>query len=300
VLRTPEGTNLGAKKLDWPSPLFLSLGAVFALSESTGFRKAEVALPSGCDFDDRRLRRSSLLWEINGTLHADPSPAQLRALVQGRDKAVIKPPRSKADYDGATWGAHPIWLVFDDTDVANAARWLLRLELQLPLRGGQRAEAPLFVSSAALEPILHSTVGRYLELLLSANAPEECVSAYSFHSFRIGFACALLVANCPYDMIQALARWRSDRSAAMYARLNPSGYSGWVIKAMRQTTTSRTVARMPVIDAHDAAATFQSAGTYLLVLPRSGGQHGRRVGLKLSFTARASVGRTGAKPLGRT
>jgi len=262
LLRTPEGTNLGAKKLDWSSPLFLSLGAMFALSESTGFRKAEVALPNGCDFDDRRLRRSSLLWEIDGTLHADPSPAQLRALVRGRDKAVIKPPRSKADYDGTIWGAHPIWLVFDDTDVANAARWLLRLELQLPLRGGQRVETPLFVSSAALEPMLHSTVDCYLEHLLRANVPEERVSAYSFHSFRIGFACALLAANCPYDMIQALARWRSDKSVAIYARLNPSEYSGWVVKAMRQTTTSRTVARMPVIDAHDAVATFQSAGTY--------------------------------------
>ena len=107
LLRTPEGTNLGAKKLDWSSPLFLSLGAMFALSESTGFRKAEVALPNGCDFDDRRLRRSSLLWEIDGTLHADPSPAQLRALVRGRDKAVIKPPRSKADYDGTIWVPTP-------------------------------------------------------------------------------------------------------------------------------------------------------------------------------------------------
>jgi len=63
-------------------------------------------------------------------------------------------------------------------------------------------------------------------------------------------------------MIQALARWRSDRSAAIYARLNPSEYSGWVSKVMRQTTTSRTVARMPVISAHDAVATFLSAGTY--------------------------------------
>ena len=103
-------------------------------------------------------------------------------------------------------GCHPIWLVFDDTDVANAARWLLRLELQLPLRGGQRVETPLFVSSAALEPMLHSTVDCYPEHLLRANVPEERVSAYSFHSFRIGFACALLAANCPYDMIQALAR----------------------------------------------------------------------------------------------
>ena len=31
---------------------------------------------------------------------------------------------------------------------------------------------------------------------------------------------------------------------------------------MQQTTTPRTVARMPVIDAHDAVATFHSAGSY--------------------------------------
>jgi len=67
-------------------------------------------------------------------------------------------------------------------------------------------------------------------------------------------------------MIQALARWRSDRSVAIYARLNPSEYSGWVTKAMQQTTTSRTVARVPVIDAHDAVATFQSAGSYSAAL----------------------------------
>jgi len=140
---------------------------MFVLSGNTGFRKAKVALPSGCDFDDRRLRRSSLLREIDGTLHADSSPEQLRALVRGREKAVIKPPRSKADYDGTIWGAHPIWLVFDDTDAAYAAQWLLRLELQLPLRGGRRAKTPLFVSSAALEPMLHS----YRGLLPRAPAP---------------------------------------------------------------------------------------------------------------------------------
>jgi len=54
----------------------------------------------------------------------------------------------------------------------------------------------------------------------------------------------------------------SDKSVAIYAWLNPSENSGWVAKAIQQTSTSRTVARMPVIDAHDAAVTFQSAGTY--------------------------------------
>ena len=44
---------------------------MFALAGSTGFRKAEVALPSGCAFDDRRLSRASVLWRINGVVYAD-------------------------------------------------------------------------------------------------------------------------------------------------------------------------------------------------------------------------------------
>ena len=38
----------------------MSLGAMFALAGSTGFRKAEVALPSGCAF--------------GGAVYADPPP----------------------------------------------------------------------------------------------------------------------------------------------------------------------------------------------------------------------------------
>ena len=107
-LQALAGTTLSTKRRSWDDPLFLSLGAMIALSESTGFRKSEVALPNGEEFDDRRLRRASLLWEIDGRLHADPSVAQLRAMVPGRDKAVLKPPRSKGDQDGTIWGAHPI------------------------------------------------------------------------------------------------------------------------------------------------------------------------------------------------
>ena len=109
----------------------------------------------------------------------------------------------------------------------------------------------------------HSTVDTYLGHLLRANVPADQVASYSFHSFRIGFACALLAANCPYDMIQALARWRSDKSIAIYARLNPDDYAAWVAKALRQHTTSTTTARLPfIIDADDAVATFQHAATH--------------------------------------
>jgi hypothetical protein len=263
LLSTPKGTVLGSKRLNWDDALFLNLGAMFALGVSTGFRKAEVALPSGSTFDDRRLRRCSVLWEIDGAVHADPAPELLQGLVRGRDKAVIRPPRSKADQFGIVWGAHPIWIVFDDSDVANAAWWLQRIELAFPVRAAARLRTALFFTEArAFTPMTHSTVDTYLGHLLRVNVPADKVASYSFHSFRIGFACALLAANCPYDIIQALARWRSDRSVAIYARLNPSDYAAWVAKALQQKTTSTTAARLPVIDAHDAVATFQAAGAH--------------------------------------
>jgi len=118
---TRSGQPLGTDTIDWSSPRFLTLGTLFAVAGSTGFRKAEVALPANTTFDDRRLSRSSLLWLIDGTFHADPSPTLLHSLTPGRDFAVLKPPRSKADQDGTKFGALPIYLPFDPSDPINAA-----------------------------------------------------------------------------------------------------------------------------------------------------------------------------------
>jgi hypothetical protein len=264
ILSTPEGTKLGNKVLDWSTPLFLSLGAMIALGSGTGFRKAEVALPNGFALDDRRLHRSSLLWEIDGILVVDPTPEMLDSMTPLRDKAVIKPPRSKGDQDNTKWGAHPIYQIYDPSDPANAAAWLRRLELRFPRRGALRRSTPLFFTDArTFTPISHSTVDTYFNHLLRYNVPASDVKNYSFHSLRIGFACALLAAGCPYDMIQALARWRSAESVKIYARLNPSDYTNWVCKALAQQTSSRTTARLPVIDAHNVIATFGAAGQLL-------------------------------------
>ena len=75
--------------------------------------------------------------------------------------------------------------------------------------------------------------------------PEADAAKYSFHSFRVGFACALLAAGCPPATIQALARWSSAESLAVYARLNPADYAGWVSKALLQRTDSVTTRRLP-------------------------------------------------------
>jgi hypothetical protein len=60
-LSIPNGTIRGAMTLSWDPPSFLSFGTMAALAAGTGFCKAEAALPCGVGFDDRRLRRSSLL-----------------------------------------------------------------------------------------------------------------------------------------------------------------------------------------------------------------------------------------------
>jgi len=78
---------------------------------------------------------------------------------------------------------------------------------------------------------------------------------YSFHSFRIGFACALLAAGCDIYTIQALARWRSPESIRIYARMNPDVYAGWITKSMQQRASSTSTANLPcVIDEHEAMA----------------------------------------------
>jgi hypothetical protein len=206
-----------------------------------------------------------LLWEIDGVIFADPSPEALRGLVRGRDKAVLKPPRSKAEQDGIKFGALPIYQLFDDTDPANAAHWLQRLELMYPCSGRRRAYTPLFFSDAAFTPMLQSTVDTYLlHLLLRLHVPPARLAGYSFHSFRIGFACALLAAGCPPGMIQALARWRSSESLAIYARLNPSDYVAWTSKALAQRTDSTTTRRLPcAIDDDALIATFANASAFL-------------------------------------
>ena len=110
----------------------------------------------------------------------------------------------------------------------------------------------------------HATVDRLLGLLLRAFLPEDEAKVYSFHSFRVGFACALLAAGYDPATIQALACLRSTESLAIYARLNPADYAAWVSKALSQTTDSITthrLPRLPLLDEFDLMATFATADT---------------------------------------
>ena len=255
-------SSLDARAVDWDSPLFLSLAAAFTLAGAAGFRKAEIALPSSTALSDHRLRRSSLLWRINGEILADPSPEQLLAMVSGRDMAIVKPPCAKNDPDGTAFGAHPIYLRYSIKDPANAAARLRDLELALPCRGTRRRNHALFVVDANLKAMTHPVLDKHLSRLLRVLMTSKEAERYSFHSFRIGFACALLEAGCSYDMIQALARWKSTQSIVIYARLEPHAYADWVDKAMLQSASSTTARHLPTINDDVRIASFAQASAH--------------------------------------
>jgi hypothetical protein len=99
----------------------------------------------------------------------------------------------------------------------------------------------------------HTTVDTYLRRLLAQHL-GDAAGNYSFHSFRVGFACALLAAGCDVYTIQALARWRSTESIRIYARMNPEVYSDWITRSLLQRASSTSTANLPVIDRSEALA----------------------------------------------
>jgi hypothetical protein len=66
-----------------------------------------------------------------------------------------------------------------------------------------------------------------LTLLLSFMSASDA-NKYSWHSFRIGLACALLAAGASDAVIMALCRWRSVASLRIYARINPDDYTRFI------------------------------------------------------------------------
>ena len=106
-------------------------------------------------------------------------------------------------------------------------------------------------------------VDKHPGLIPRHRLPEAEAKTRSFHSFRVGFACALLAAGESYAMIQAAARWRSAHSITIYARLNPTDHADLVDKALAHSASSTSTRNLPrglVIDANGIVATFQGAG----------------------------------------
>jgi hypothetical protein len=259
LLGVPAGTSLGELTLDWSEPRFVVFKAVLCTGFAGAFRKAEMLPPTRASDGERRcLMRDSVTWVIRGVPTATPSVDQLRGLVPG-DFCAIKPPPCKNDVFGLHFGWKPIWLPVTGSPT-DAAKAIAAMLIAVPVGPERRATTPLFCLNDGGETLSQSEASRLLEHLLKKAFPGEVASRWSLHSLRIGQACALLKANASMELIQAMCRWRSTQSVAVYARLGPADYGRWVVRAQRQHTDSVTAANLPRLD-YDGIVALLSGAT---------------------------------------
>ena len=194
----------------------------------TGHRLAEfVFYPTG---EIYYCTRGDLVWLINGQLVTDPSEAQLRSLVPGRDKALLLPPRSKTDQFGEVHAPFPSAIEFHPDKPCNAGRALQEIELEQPCHGAEREIRPLFADENG-HPFTHDAMDNLLYAVLLFLFGAGAADTHSWHSLRSGLASALKAAGCSSDDIQLICRWLNPESLRAYARLGMSSFISWVNQA---------------------------------------------------------------------
>ena len=251
--RLPDGVSLGKRVVLWSSTLMLSIWAALCLGLSAGFRKAEMFLPSGTDFDFKRLSWSSIVWYIGGKYVRIPAPEQLRNLREG-DAAIVKPGCSKTDPFGTYFSEQAIWLPVVLGDVTNAALALADLELRCEVAAQARGDTSLVCVDERLTPVTHSVADAWLHVLLVLAFGATKAGTHSWHSCRSGCACALLALGYDAPSIQAYCRWRSPDSLRVYARIGREQYTDTVKKIATASISTIQVHNLPTCDGDAVAA----------------------------------------------
>lgn len=252
----PNGLDLGGQQhLCWEDRRGRAIFALICTLSECGFRKGEVA-------GDRCAKRSHLTWRIGGRMVANPTSEQLNRLAAG-DMAILKPPPSKADQFGLIWAANPIYLGYDSRP-RNACRALAAMVTRAPITDEQLSSTALFAEAADGQPFKPSRLDTILRRMLLTFMSPAVAATYSWHSFRIYLACALLATNTPTARILALCRWLTERSLHIYARLTESVSIADVQRAM--------CADFVTIRSQNIAAHLQTAQPEAIV-DGSGGTH---------------------------
>ena len=90
-----------------------------------------------------------------------------------------------------------------------------------------------------------------LRKLIAALFGERAAKAYSWHSIRIGLACALHAAGCPDPVIQLVCRWANPASLKVYRQVGIER-NVWTERAQHTGFDATRVNNIPVFDNNDA------------------------------------------------
>ena len=256
--------------VDMDTFMWVSFMALTAVMSVTGFRKSEISLHSGESFGLSHISRANVVWFRRPLKGQDPravdeeivepSMAQLNSLQDG-DFMAIFPPPAKADQSGEKYGNFPIYIRLYKHRQSNAAWRMLQLELQYPVQQrSQRKSTPLFgptmgqaFTHSRLDHLLHKLLQKVSEMHPTI-LPVQAIGRYSWHSYRIGLACALRAitlrdgSKVSDGTIQAMVRWATPQSLQAYARMGRQDYADLIDQSRRV-----------VLDSVQAASLWQTA-----------------------------------------
>ena len=260
VARPARGSKVGNRTVSDTSHFWVNWEALCKTEGSTGFRKDEVITDDNGVF---HLTRGSLMLRLGLQEMAEFDSTELLLMRKGDGFFLMTPP-CKNDPFGLYFGPTPIWLELNESDPLNAAAALRRMELQDPIRGrADREAAPMFTSEPG-RGFTGGLIDRTLRQVLDPLVPAAQRDRYSWHSWRIYLACALLASGASRAQIQALVRWLSEASLDIYARMSNQQVSSLLLGAhlARVDTVRATslVAGLPATDLEDAVAEVDDLG----------------------------------------
>ena len=158
----------------------------------------------------------------------------------------LAPCTSKSDQFGEEHCPFPSILPYDGLGT-DAAAGIRDIELEQPCAPDARRTTPLFCDDAGT-PYSYAMLHNDLRALLTALYGKKYASAFSWHSIRIGLACALCAADAPDAVIQLICRWASPDSLKVYRQMGIEKNIFWVSKAHSVTFDATRVNNIPALD----------------------------------------------------
>jgi hypothetical protein len=138
-----------------------------------------------------------------------------------------------------------------------AATHLRDAELRACCHGADRHTTHIFTDERG-DLLTHSTLDGILAEMLTFCYDKAIASTHSWHSVRIGLACALHAAGAPDEVIQLLCRWVSIESLRLYRRVGVSRNILWCDAAELATVDTRQLGNLPILDGSDSFAALQA------------------------------------------
>ena len=250
----PDGFRHGQIRVDYSKRSWNSMRLACKINRPLGMRNR--------DMFQQLLSLASVKFSLGGTVFAAPSRDKLMAASRG-DAAILVFPPLKNDPLGQHFAPHPAWLALDTRDPHCAARALIDNELDFPVSPNDRENHALLPGDDGKTALSPEHARMFFQVFLVYAVGTQNLQWFSFHSWRVTLASALLAIGASTDQICRLVRWVGTSSLAIYARLEPERQMSLRRRALAQDPTAIAAERLPDLRGNNLAIAANEAADAL-------------------------------------